>query len=428
MLAVSLVVSMLWATAGASDFGHFVEDEDGPVHPFTYEYQVIGDLDDEPGYTPHVVGGDQASAGEWDDTVGIVMYGSYVGCTGTLIGPKLVLTAAHCMDGGVSHVILKSKDWRRDDGELIEVKAGWGNRGYQGWGSDIAVITLEERASVEPRMVASDCIIDTYLRKRAEVAIVGFGNINEEGGRSTTRLNVGYSTVANPDCDKQEINGFYAGCDPYISPGGEIAAGGDGVDACFGDSGGPLYLLTEEGDFLVGVTSRSLAGVPSSQPCKYGGIWTRPDYFLDWIETTSGMTVARPQCNDAPTASTTNIVTSKNTEGSTVVEVQDPDGSNHTLSVAVAPANGEVTLDGDTIIYMPDEGFVGDDPFVIAVTDDGSPYEASPPITVDLDMTAKVVWASCGGCSGSPAMPAGASAFAMLSWLVGRRRRTGLAR
>ena len=42
-----------------------------------------------------VVGGTPVGPGDWDDTVGIVMRGSYVGCTGTLIHPKVVLTATH---------------------------------------------------------------------------------------------------------------------------------------------------------------------------------------------------------------------------------------------------------------------------------------------------------------------------------------------
>ena len=128
MLSMGLLVSVLLSTAGASDFVDVVEDADGPVHPFTYEYAIVDEEEGAPGYSPEVVGGEVAASGEWDDTVGIVFYGSYVGCTGTLIGPKLVLTAAHCLDGGESSsrslplmataaikggdLILRSSPWR----------------------------------------------------------------------------------------------------------------------------------------------------------------------------------------------------------------------------------------------------------------------------------------------------------------------------
>ena len=39
-------------------------------------------------------------------------------------------------------------------------------------------------------------------------------------------------------------------------PGGELIAGGGGIDSCAGDSGGPLYLHTEVGSYLVGLAVR----------------------------------------------------------------------------------------------------------------------------------------------------------------------------
>ena len=69
---------------------------------------------------PPIVGGTEAPAGKWDDTVGIV-FNNYVGCTGTLFGPRTVLTAAHCT-GGISHVLVGATDWtNQSQGELIRV-------------------------------------------------------------------------------------------------------------------------------------------------------------------------------------------------------------------------------------------------------------------------------------------------------------------
>ena len=77
-----------------------------------------GELDLDP-----VVNGEPADEGAWEDAVGIVMYGSYVGCTGTLIHPKVVLTAGHCV-GAITDAVIGSTDWTRN-GEMIGVD--WGN-------------------------------------------------------------------------------------------------------------------------------------------------------------------------------------------------------------------------------------------------------------------------------------------------------------
>ena len=57
-----------------------------------------------------VVGGTPVPEGRWDDTVGIVFSNNYVGCTGTLVHPKVVVTAGHWV-GGITHVAIGAKNW-----------------------------------------------------------------------------------------------------------------------------------------------------------------------------------------------------------------------------------------------------------------------------------------------------------------------------
>ncbi|MEM8607459.1 MAG: trypsin-like serine protease [Myxococcota bacterium] len=57
-------------------------------------------------------------------------------------------------------------------------------------------------------------------------------------------------------------------------------------DSCFGDSGGPLYLPTDQGDFLVGLVSRGRSDV--DRDCGDGGVYTLLSAYLPWIEETAG--------------------------------------------------------------------------------------------------------------------------------------------
>ena len=370
-----------------------------------------------------VVGGEEAEPGSWDDAAGIVFYSSYVGCTGVLIAPKLVLTAGHCV-GGISHVLLGSTDWYSDEGNfyVVERTVQYGDV-YDG--VDIALLILEEEATYAPRLIATDCIRDEHLVDGAEVAVVGYGNTQATGGGSTSRLHEGVTYIADADCDEDYIDNMYTGCNPR-TPGGELAAGGNGVDACFGDSGGPLYLLTDEGDFLVGITSRAYAGAPDSRPCMYGGIYSRPDYVLDWIEEVSGETVPRPQCNDAPDPIAPAIVTSRNRDGETRVRPNDPDAldGEHTFALVEAPRFGTASVNASSgkVTYTPDQGYTGEDSFTVAVTDAGSPdYPASAPITADVDVPVTVE--GMGGCSALGASGAAGWLVLLTAPLVTCRRR-----
>lgn len=405
------------------------ELEEGATTSDTGDVRLIPDVESDP---VEVVGGHQVKDGKWDDAVGIVIAGSYVGCTGTLVGPKVVITAGHCVIGlPISHVLIGSKDWLEEGGEIIEVADTFEYPDSQST-YDIAVVTLKEASSYAPRALALECVLDQYLKDGAKAQIVGFGSTTESGTDFNTKLNEAPTEILDKNCTESEINGIVSGCHESVSPGGEIAAGGDGTDACYGDSGGPLYLKTDDGNFLVGVTSRAFLGVPANAPCRDGGIWVRPDAVIDWIDDAIGKKeLEMPSCNVGPTLDVPPLEAWSRGRGDAEVDLtivdEDGDPDDAVLEVAVDPENGTASLDGLVLGYDPDEGFVGDDTFLVTVTDDGNAAYArtGDPVTTEVwvDVTVhdgrKPLFA---GCATGPAV-VGWWPFA-IALLAARRSRT----
>lgn len=388
-----------------------------------------------------VVGGHPAAAGDWPDAAA-VMFGKDQGCTGVLVAPDVVLTAGHCA-GGIKAVRLNVTDY--DDlstGEEIRVTKTTAYPGY--WGKhDIAVLKLERASVYPPRRIALDCVLDEHLSEGAEVAVVGWGATDVWGNDYGTILMEAFTTVTDPDCS--EMPGCWGVDD-------ELGAGGDGIDACYGDSGGPLYLLTDDGAYVVGLTSRSYDGV--DKPCEEGGIYTRPDAVVAWIESTAGVTLERPDCgtegNRPPEPTADAIVVEQGAIGTTTVRPGDPDGSDtHAFVVIAPPQHGTAEVDGlGVVTYFPDADFVGADDLVVLVTDGGGLFGEAPiavevtASTADTDAASDTdeidtdntrtpddddldgeIGGGC-GCAAVPSPAAGFALLALVPWLLRRRPRT----
>jgi secreted trypsin-like serine protease len=71
----------------------------------------------------------------------------------------------------------------------------------------------------------------------------------------------------------------------------EIELGGDGIDSCLGDSGGPAFFSTDDNTtFLVAVVSRG-------KKCGKGGRYGRVSQHACWIQGSSGITIPELKCD-----------------------------------------------------------------------------------------------------------------------------------
>jgi len=235
-----------------------------------------------------VVGGTPAKPGEWRDAVAVLS--PMAACTGTLITPDVVLTAGHCIDTGPAVVIVDTVDYGQPGGEPIKVKR---SLAYPDWehAYDVGIVVLDHPAAAKPRAIAAACSIRGGLVSGALVHLVGFGLTTKAGTGDNTRLHEAQIPIIDPRC------GDEPSCVAAIAPDGEFTAGGAGRDACFGDSGGPIYLDTPGGPALVGVVSRGFA--MAGAPCGGGGVYVRADQVIPWIQRVTHETVVRTKCAGA---------------------------------------------------------------------------------------------------------------------------------
>jgi secreted trypsin-like serine protease len=211
-------------------------------------------------------------------------------CTGTLITPDVVLTAGHCIDTGPALVIVDTVDYGQPGGEPIKVKR---SLAYPDWehAYDVGIVVLDHPAAARPRAIAAACSIRDGLVEGALVHLVGFGLTTKSGTGDNSKLHEAQIPIIDPSC------GDEASCVAAIAPDGEFTAGGGGRDACFGDSGGPIYLDTPGGPALVGVVSRGFA--MAGAPCGGGGVYVRADQVVPWIQRETHETVVRTKCAGA---------------------------------------------------------------------------------------------------------------------------------
>nr|UXG19121.1 clip-domain serine protease [Nilaparvata lugens] len=240
-----------------------------------------------------VVGGEEALPGRWPWMAAIFLHGprrTEFWCGGSLIGPKHILTAAHCtrdtrqrpFSARQFTVRLGDVDLRRDDEpsapqtyHVTEVKVH-PHFSRVGFYNDIAVMVLD-RPVRKSKYVIPVCLPPKHLRDEAFVGqsptVVGWGTTYYGGKESTIQRQAALPVWKNDDCDRTY---FQPITDNFICAGYKEG----GKDACQGDSGGPLMLKKDAHWIQIGIVSfGNKCGEPG-----YPGVYTRVTQYLDWID------------------------------------------------------------------------------------------------------------------------------------------------
>ena len=245
--------------------------------------------------SPRVVGGHDAAAGSFGAVADVSVSGAF-SCSGTLIAPDWVMTAAHCasVTGSLSNgtvptpvayppgafgVTLGTVRADGAGGESHQVSQVVIDPAYgsdSGGGNDVALLRLDHASAVAPIPIAAQSERSLWS-PGVLTTIAGFGTTSQDSNTTPAVMQVAQvPIVADPVCAAaypRDTSAQIANAGAF-DQSTMVCAGypAGGVDTCAGDSGGPLLGVRPEGTFrLVGATS---FGNGCAQP-GYPGVYAR---------------------------------------------------------------------------------------------------------------------------------------------------------
>lgn len=189
-------------------------------------------------------------------------YGPYQVCTGTLVHPRVFLTAGHCTDGwegtGVETFWVNFDPYALNAATLLEVEQVITHPDYW-WGPssnpvDVGVLILKKpvKKRIEPATLPEEGLLDQLLAD---------GLLSDGGHRAKFTL-VGYGGTLDwppPDIEYEDQRQYAESEFRALLPAWLRMSQNQATDdggTCYGDSGGPAFWVEEDGtEILVGITS-----------------------------------------------------------------------------------------------------------------------------------------------------------------------------
>ena len=242
-----------------------------------------------------IVGGHKAGTRAWGFTVALRERGFGFFCTGSLIAPDRVLTAAHCVRRAKPRKmrVIVGSPWAAGPraGRSIRVRRARIDPDYNPRldRRDVAVITLRLPSAAPPIALPSVREAAKATRPGRKVHSAGWGARSPWGFRLAKRLKSTRERVyPNRLCQRFYLKSGFDSASMICVLGAAAPRLHSrfllGTTSCTGDSGGPLVARTRAGPRLVGVVS------VGPIPCGGGpSIYARVSSELGFIRRAAGL-------------------------------------------------------------------------------------------------------------------------------------------
>jgi hypothetical protein len=217
-------------------------------------------------------------------------------CSGTLIAPDIILTAAHCLNTGTGSKVRTMKPsalaiYVGDDPQVdildhlyftseTLIHGGYNPYSLQ---HDIALVRLSApiTEAIEPVPYLDSSVGFTDADLGTVINFAGFGD--DEFGNHGVKLQID-GTLGGFGCS-------VSGCGDSGYADSQISYSQPNAGPCFGDSGGPAFVFRGEDVYVGGITSYG------DSTCSVYGVSTRTDAYDTFIDDFIGVPPEPPVCD-----------------------------------------------------------------------------------------------------------------------------------
>lgn len=246
-----------------------------------------------PKATGSVIGGHNANIAQYPALAyieGVQATAGYA-CTGTVVAPRVILTAGHCVEDIESSSIVEPSEIAVATGvsnltkipqanisEVVQVLAfpNFDPTRLQG---DAGLLILAAPVAAPPIAMATSADAPLY-EPGTELTIAGWGIDDRNTGHAPNQLQAATVPVEDAARCKRGTQRFY----PFFDPSRQVCAldiPGFKITTCHGDSGGPAIATRADGTPVeIGVTSLGDGSCNPSSP----GVFTRVDQISTWVQ------------------------------------------------------------------------------------------------------------------------------------------------